>query len=68
MRLSQVYRTVLITTTMVIVSPGLATRGFAQTNSPQGTKNIVHGAWADGSCWSSVIALLQAKGSLCRIL
>jgi len=27
-------------------------------------KNIVlvHGAWADGSCWSKVIPLLQAKG------
>jgi pimeloyl-ACP methyl ester carboxylesterase len=39
-------------------------RGFAQANSPQGVKNIVlvHGAWADGSCWSKVIALLQAKG------
>jgi len=23
---------------------------------------MVHGAWADGSCWSSVILLLQAKG------
>ncbi|HEY2717278.1 MAG TPA: alpha/beta hydrolase [Solirubrobacterales bacterium] len=23
---------------------------------------LVHGAWADGSCWSSVIATLQAKG------
>jgi pimeloyl-ACP methyl ester carboxylesterase len=23
---------------------------------------LVHGAWADGSCWSAVIASLQAKG------
>jgi len=23
---------------------------------------LVHGAWADGSCWSKVILLLQAKG------
>lgn len=23
---------------------------------------LVHGAWADGSCWSAVIELLQAKG------
>jgi len=23
---------------------------------------LVHGAWADGSCWSSVIELLQADG------
>src|SRR5256885_4740304 len=31
---------------------------------PQGARNvvIVHGAWADGSSWSKVIPLLQAKG------
>src|SRR5580692_9294204 len=23
---------------------------------------LVHGAWADGSCWSKVILLLQAQG------
>jgi pimeloyl-ACP methyl ester carboxylesterase len=36
----------------------------AQTNSPQGVRNvvIVHGAWADGSSWSKVIPLLQSKG------
>jgi len=30
----------------------------------QGIKNIVlvHGAWADGSSWSKVLPLLQAKG------
>ena len=64
MKISQTYRTALIAATMLILSSGLDVRGFAQTNSPQGTKNIVlvHGAWADGSCWSKVIALLQAKG------
>src|SRR6202167_1886279 len=64
MKLSQMYRTALIMTTTLILSSGLDTTGFAQTNSPQGVKNIVlvHGAWADGSCWSKVIALLQAKG------
>ena len=36
----------------------------AQASSPQGVRNIVsvHGAWADGSSWSKVIPLLQAKG------
>jgi pimeloyl-ACP methyl ester carboxylesterase len=64
MKLSQMYRTAWIATTMLILSSGLDMKGFAQTSSPQGTKNIVlvHGAWADGSCWSKVIALLQAKG------
>jgi pimeloyl-ACP methyl ester carboxylesterase len=64
MKLSQIYRTGLIATTALIVSCGLDMRGLAQPNSPQGARNIVlvHGAWADGSCWSRVIALLQAKG------
>jgi pimeloyl-ACP methyl ester carboxylesterase len=64
MKLSQMFRTALIATTMLILSSGLDMRAFAQTDSPQATKNIVlvHGAWADGSCWSRVIALLQAKG------
>src|SRR5208282_5910251 len=63
MKLSHMYRSALIATTLFL-SSGLDTTGFAQTSSPQGAKNIVlvHGAWADGSCWSRVIALLQAKG------
>jgi pimeloyl-ACP methyl ester carboxylesterase len=64
MKLSQMYRTVLIATMMLMLSSGVGTRGFAQANSSQGVRNIVlvHGAWADGSCWSKVVALLQAKG------
>jgi pimeloyl-ACP methyl ester carboxylesterase len=64
MKLPQIRRVALIATVTVILSSDLDMRGFAQANSPQGVKNIVlvHGAWADGSCWSKVIALLQAKG------
>ena len=64
MKLSQMYRATLIATTMLILSPGLGMRAFAQANSQRGVKNIVlvHGAWADGSCWSKVISLLEAKG------
>ena len=64
MKLSRIYRTALIATTTLILSPGLHMRGFAQMNFPQGVKNIVlvHRAWADGSCWPKVISLLQAKG------
>ena len=49
---------------VLILLSGLEMSGFAQANSTRGVKNIVlvHGAWADGSCWSKVIALLQAKG------
>ncbi|MBO9543043.1 alpha/beta hydrolase [Caulobacter sp.] len=42
------------------LAAGLATPALAKTTA----RNIVlvHGAWADGSCWSEVIPLLQAKG------
>jgi pimeloyl-ACP methyl ester carboxylesterase len=64
MKPSQIYRSALVAMMMLILWSGLDIRGFAQANRPQGIKNIVlvHGAWADGSCWSKVIALLQAKG------
>ena len=40
----------------------LSSRGNAQT--PSGARNVVlvHGAYADGSCWSEVIARLQQAG------
>ena len=61
MTLSQTYRTALIAVLLLTV---FHTGAAAQTNSPQGVRNvvIVHGAWADGSSWSKVIPLLQAKG------
>jgi pimeloyl-ACP methyl ester carboxylesterase len=36
----------------------------AQSTSPAPIKNIVlvHGAWADGSSWSKVVPILEAKG------
>ena len=36
----------------------------AQTKSTTGVKTVllVHGAWADGSSWSKIIPLLEAKG------
>ena len=43
-----------------------AFQGFAQPIPSQPVKNIVlvHGAFADGSSWSKVIRILQAKGYL----
>jgi pimeloyl-ACP methyl ester carboxylesterase len=37
---------------------------LAQTATPPSIKNIVfvHGAWADGSSWSKVIPILEARG------
>jgi len=41
-----------------------ANRAVAQSSESHGVKNVilVHGAWADGSSWSKVIPLLEAKG------
>jgi len=42
----------------------ISTRGMAGTPTPTKARNIVlvHGLFADGSCWSEVIARLQAAG------
>jgi pimeloyl-ACP methyl ester carboxylesterase len=64
MKLSQAYRTALIALAGFFLAPMFYSGSVAQTKSPQGVRNIVivHGAWADGSSWSKVIPLLQAKG------
>ena len=64
MTLSQTYRTALISFAGFLLTAVFQTGAVAQANSPQGVRNIVivHGAWADGSSWSKVIPLLQAKG------
>src|SRR5207342_3081276 len=42
----------------------LSTRGMAATTTPTKARNVVlvHGLFADGSCWTEVIARLQAAG------
>src|ERR1700709_2504484 len=42
----------------------ISTRGMAEIPTPTKARNIVlvHGLFADGSCWSEVIARLQAAG------
>jgi pimeloyl-ACP methyl ester carboxylesterase len=64
MTLSQVYRTALTAIAGFLLTTVFHTGAAAQANSPQRVRNvvIVHGAWADGSSWSKVIPLLQAKG------
>ena len=64
MKLSQTYRTALIAIAGFLLTAVFHTGAVAQAHSPQGIRNIVivHGAWADGSSWSKVIPLLQAKG------
>src|ERR1700674_4027127 len=64
MKLSQACRTVLIAIAGFFLTAMFHPGAVAHANSPQGVRNvvIVHGAWADGSSWSKVIPLLQAKG------
>src|SRR6202051_4951767 len=42
----------------------ISTRGMAAISAPVKASNVVlvHGLFADGSCWSEVIARLQAAG------
>src|ERR1700737_2665980 len=42
----------------------ISTRGMAANSPPAKASNVVlvHGLFADGSCWSEVIARLQAAG------
>ena len=48
----------------LFVALAMPTHGRAQEAAGTSVKNVVlvHGAWADGSSWSKVIPLLQAKG------
>jgi pimeloyl-ACP methyl ester carboxylesterase len=64
MTLSKLSRTALMTIAGFLLPAVLPAGSVAQANFPPGVKNIVivHGAWADGSSWSKVIPLLQAKG------
>src|SRR3989442_11852922 len=64
MKVLQTYRIALIPIAGFLLAAAFHTGRAAQVNSPQGVRNIVivHGAWADGSSWSKVIPLLQAKG------
>jgi len=64
MKLTQVYRAALIAIPGFLMAATFHTGRAAQVNPPQEVRNIVivHGAWADGSSWSKVIPLLQAKG------
>src|SRR6266481_522563 len=64
MTLSQTFRTALLAIAGFLLTVVFHMGAAAQADSPQGVRNIVivHGAWADGSSWSKVIPLLQAKG------
>jgi pimeloyl-ACP methyl ester carboxylesterase len=64
MPLTKMYRTASIAIAGIFMAGALATGAAAQASMSSGVKNVVlvHGAFADGSSWSKVIPLLQAKG------
>ena len=49
---------------LALLSAATATSAAKQERQNRGVTNVVlvHGAWADGSSWSKVIPLLEAKG------
>jgi pimeloyl-ACP methyl ester carboxylesterase len=67
MTLTKMHRIALIAIAGAFLAGAFAPRAAAQTKMPMGVKNIVlvHGAFADGSSWSKVITLLDAKGFHC---
>ena len=61
---SSTFASSLLTAAVSILLGTPAIFAGAQTASSASIKNVVlvHGAWADGSSWSKIIPLLQAKG------
>jgi pimeloyl-ACP methyl ester carboxylesterase len=57
-------RNVVATCTALLAMVVPAAKATAQIQSPTEVKTVllIHGAWADGSSWSKVIPLLEAKG------
>ena len=47
---------------LAIVMPAANATGQTPTSQEAKTVLLIHGAWADGSSWSKVIPLLEAKG------
>jgi pimeloyl-ACP methyl ester carboxylesterase len=64
MQLSKLIRNVATTCAMLLAMIVPAATASAQTQSTTAVRTIllIHGAWADGSSWSKLIPLLEAKG------
>ena len=61
---SNMFRGLVASVAVALLAATTATGAAEQTKQSRGIRNIVlvHGAWADGSSWSRVIPLLQARG------
>jgi pimeloyl-ACP methyl ester carboxylesterase len=64
MQVVKLVRSGLVTCAALLAIIGLAPQASAQEQSTAKVKTVllVHGAWADGSSWSKVVPLLEAKG------
>jgi pimeloyl-ACP methyl ester carboxylesterase len=64
MQASKFIRNVVATCAALLAIIAPATKAAAQAPTTAGVKTVilVHGAWADGSSWSKIIPLLEAKG------
>jgi pimeloyl-ACP methyl ester carboxylesterase len=64
MQVFKLVRSLLAVCTVLLAIIALAPGAKAQEQSPMQVKTVllVHGAWADGSSWSKVVPLLEAKG------
>jgi pimeloyl-ACP methyl ester carboxylesterase len=52
------FKSILLLLTLILTTGAKA----QTTDNAKPTIVFVHGIWADGSCWTSQIAALQAKG------
>ena len=64
MTIPKTYRALFYVVCGLLASINLSNNLIAQQKTMQSVKTIVlvHGAWADGSSWSKIVPLLQAKG------
>jgi pimeloyl-ACP methyl ester carboxylesterase len=64
MNVTKLFRNALLVCAALLATTTLATTTFAQEAPTTSIKTVllVHGAWADGSSWSKVIPLLEARG------
>ena len=64
MQIFKVVRNVVATCAALLALIVPAAKAIAQTEASTGVKTVllIHGAWADGSSWSKVVPLLEARG------
>jgi pimeloyl-ACP methyl ester carboxylesterase len=64
MQVFKLGRNIVATCAALLAIFSSAAKTNAQEQAPTGVKTVllIHGAWADGSSWSKVIPLLEAKG------